>query len=108
MDQQFHRKRTEETNYKILFLQQDQDPSKHQLTKLYTVAGVKILQPFVQTLSKHQFPEMRNFKRHILADSHLTAAAVTDAVQHFTCVEASTYITEGLTRAFNFHKPDHT
>lgn len=71
VDQQFHRKRTEETNYKTVFLQLSQAPSKHQLTKSCTVAVVTILRPSVQTLSKHQFPETRNFKWHILADSYL-------------------------------------
>jgi len=56
-----HRIRTEETDYKNVFLQPDHIPSKNELPLPYTVAGLTVLWLFVKTLSKHLSPELRIF-----------------------------------------------
>jgi hypothetical protein len=61
VDQLLHHVRTEETNYKNIFLQPDHAPSKHELPLPYTVAVIIVLWPFVQTFPKHSSPELRNF-----------------------------------------------
>ena len=72
VDQLLHRVQTEETNRKMY--------SCNQITFLqsipYTAAVVTIVWPFVRMFSKPSSPQLRNFPRHVPADSHLHTAVL--------------------------------
>jgi len=64
--QLLHPVQTEGTDYKNAFLQPDHVPSKNKLPLPYTVAGIRILWPFMQMLS----PELRIFY-DIFQETHM-------------------------------------
>jgi hypothetical protein len=72
VDQLLHCVQTEETDRnmyscnRIVFLQ----------SIPHTAAVVTIVLPFVRKFSKPSSPELRNFRRHVPADSHLRTAAL--------------------------------
>ena len=76
VDQLLHCVRTEETDYRSVFLQPDHVPCKHELTLRSMVAVVAVLWPFVQTFLKHSSPKLRNFLWHFQQIPVLSIAAL--------------------------------
>jgi hypothetical protein len=107
VDQLFHCVQTEETNYKNVFLQPDDIPSKHELPLSYTVTAATILWTFMQTFRNTNLWSWQIF-HDIFQQTHIwnTAALKTDTVQQCTWVEGCCCITEVLRNAFASNKPN--